>query len=172
MKGPWGVDLIFFDGEEFVINRQHPMFLGSTHFAKKYAAGEIPWKYEYGVLVDMVADNDLQIYFEKNSLARGPDRLTRSIWGTAQRLGVQEFVPKPRHIIKDDHLPLNNIARIPTCDIIDFDYPNPRAGNVFWHTTNDNIQNCSQDSLNKVGSVVLAWIREMQAMHNTPEQQQ
>ena len=169
MEGPWGVDLLFFDGEEFVAARQNPTFLGSTYFSQQYAAGNIPWRYEYAVLVDMVADKDLQIYFEKNSLAPGPDRLTRSIWGTAQRLGVREFVPKERHVIKDDHLPLNNIAKIPTCDIIDFDYPNPRAGNVFWHTTQDNLNNCSQDSLNKVGAVVLAWIREMQTMHAEPK---
>ena len=170
MDGPWGVDLLFFDGEEFVIARQHPMFLGSTFFAKQYAAGKIPWKYEYGVLVDMVADKDLQIYFEKNSLKKGPDRLTRSIWGTAQRLGVTEFKPQARHNIRDDHLPLNNIARIPTCDIIDFDYPT--AGNGFWHTTQDTIQNCSQDSLHKVGGVVLEWIREMQTIHSQPEREQ
>ena len=172
MEGPWGVDLLFFDGEEFVISRQHQMFLGSTFFARQYAAGKIPWKYEYGVLVDMVADKDLQIYFEKNSLKKGPDRLTRSIWGTAQRLGVREFVPQARHIIKDDHLPLNDIARIPTCDIIDFDYPNPNAGNVIWHTTRDTIENCSQDSLLKVGSVVLEWIREMQTIHTPPKREQ
>ena len=169
MDGPWGVDLLFFDGEEFVIGRQHPMFLGSTFFAKQYAAGKILWKYEYGVLVDMVADKDLQIYFEKNSLKKGPDRLTRSIWGTAQRLGVTEFKPQARHIIKDDHLPLNNIARIPTCDIIDFDYPNPNAGNVIWHTTQDTIENCSQDSLHRVGAVVLEWIREMQNIQSQPK---
>jgi len=37
MEGDWGVDLMFFDGEEFVIDRHHPMFLGSTYFAQQYA---------------------------------------------------------------------------------------------------------------------------------------
>ena len=166
MEGDWGVDLMFFDGEEFVAARQNPTFLGSTYFSQQYAAGRIPWKYEYAVLVDMVADKDLQIYYEKNSLAPGPSRLTRSIWDTARRLGVREFVPKERHVINDDHLPLNNIAKIPSCDIIDFDYPNPRAGNAYWHTQADNINNCSQDSLNKVGTVVLTWIREVQTKHS------
>ena len=169
MEGDWGVDLLFFDGEEFVIARQHPMFLGSTYFAQQYAAGSIPWRYEYAVLVDMVADKDLQIYFEKNSLAPGPDRLTRSIWDTARRMRVREFIPKQRHVVNDDHLPLNNIAKIPTCDIIDFDYPNPRAKNAYWHTTKDTIDNCSQDSLGKVGSVVLTWIREVQEKHSDPK---
>jgi hypothetical protein len=166
MDGSFGVDLVFFDGEEFVIDsRQHPMFLGSTFFAQQYAAGKIAWKYEFGILVDMVADKDLQIYFEANSLAPGPDRLTRSIWGVAQRLGVKEFVPQKKHIVRDDHLPLNNIAKIPTCDIIDFDFPNPEKGNVYWHTQNDSVRNCSAESLGKVGKVVLGWLREMQAMH-------
>lgn len=167
MQGPYGVDLVFFDGEEFVVDsRVHPMFLGSTFFARQYANNQIPWRYEWGILVDMVADKDLQIYYEANSLAPGPDRLTRSIWGVAQRLGVREFIPQKKHIIKDDHLPLNNIAGIPTCDIIDFDFPNPRVGNAYWHTTNDNLRNCSKESLQKVGMVVLTWIREMQTIQN------
>ncbi|MDG1872296.1 MAG: M28 family peptidase, partial [Mariniblastus sp.] len=52
MEGDFGIDLIFFDGEEFVIQRQRdPMFLGSTHFSNEYAAGKVGWKYEYGILV-------------------------------------------------------------------------------------------------------------------------
>jgi hypothetical protein len=173
MQGPYGVDLVFFDGEEFVIDsRVHPMFLGSTFFAQQYANNQIPWRYEWGILVDMVADKDLQIYYEANSLAPGPDRLTRSIWGVAQRLGIREFIPQKKHIVKDDHLPLNNIAGIPTCDIIDFDFPNPRMGNAYWHTTNDNLRNCSKESLRKVGLVVLTWIREMQTIQNQGQSSQ
>ena len=34
LDGPYGFDIVFFDGEEFVyVNRRDPMFLGSTHFA-------------------------------------------------------------------------------------------------------------------------------------------
>ena len=166
MEGPYGVDLIFFDGEEFVIQRQRdPMFLGSTHFSNMYAAGKIRWKYEFGILVDMVADKDLQIYFEGNSLGFA-DRLTRSVWGVANDLGIKEFIPQQRHQIRDDHLPLNQIARIKTCDIIDFDFPNPAKGNSYWHTEKDTIENCSAESLGKVGSVVLEWLRQMQKLNN------
>ena len=49
--------------------------------------------------------------------------------------------------IRDDHLPLNEIAGIPTCDIIDFDYP-------AWHTTRDNLSACSRSSLSQVGRVL------------------
>jgi len=168
LDGQFGIDFIFFDGEEFVIQRRGQMFMGSTYFSQEYQAGKVPWKYEYGILVDMVADKDLQIFYEGNSLGLA-NGLTRSVWTVAKDLGVKEFVPKERHKIRDDHLPLNSIAGIRTVDIIDFDYPNPAQGNIFWHTTKDVPANCSADSLGKVGKVVLGWIREMQRLN--PAQQ-
>lgn len=78
----------------------------------------------------------------------------------AGELGIKEFVAKKRHTIRDDHLPLNQIARIPVCDIIDFDFP--LDGNAYWHTQKDVVENCSADSLEKVGRVVLQWLKEMQ----------
>ena len=164
MEGEYGVDFMFFDGEEFVIVRQRdPMFLGSTFFAQKYAEGKIPWKYESAVLVDMVADKELQIYLEGNSLkyAKG---LTEEIWAVANKLGIHEFIPEQKQFIRDDHLPMNEIAKIPTCDIIDFDFPSPEKGNIYWHTREDKLENCSAESLGKVGSVVLEWIRQKQQL--------
>ena len=169
LDGDYGVDFIFFDGEEFVVERaRDQMFLGSTFFSQQYAAGNVPWKYEYGILVDMVGDKDLQIYLEGNSIGYA-DGLTRSVWTVANQLGVKEFIPEQRHKIRDDHLPLNAIAKIQTCDIIDFDFPNPRAGNVYWHTKKDVIENCSAESLGKVGSVVLEWIRQVQELNKTKD---
>jgi hypothetical protein len=59
-------------------------------------------------------------------------------------------------VVKDDHLPLRNIAKIPTCDVIDFDYP-------AWHTTMDTPQRCSPTSLAKVGWVIYEWARWQKA---------
>jgi hypothetical protein len=73
---------------------------------------------------------------------------------------VKEFVPRVGHDIRDDHLPLNQIARIPTCDIIDFDYPRPGPIS-YWHTTHDVPENCSALSLAKVGWVVHEWLRAL-----------
>jgi hypothetical protein len=77
--------------------------------------------------------------------------VTRSVWDQAKALGVREFQPVERHDVNDDHLPLNEIAGIPTCDIIDFDY-------AYWHTTLDLPNRCSGESLAKVGRVLLAWL--------------
>jgi hypothetical protein len=76
----------------------------------------------------------------------------KAIWGTAARLGVKEFIPRVGYVIQDDHLPLRNTAKIPTCDVIDFDYPQ-------WHTTLDNPQHCAGSSLAKVGWVMYEWLK-------------
>jgi glutaminyl-peptide cyclotransferase len=99
----------------------------------------------------MVADRNLEIYMEKNSL-KFARPLTESIWAAAQEIGVKEFIPREKHEILDDHIPLNEIAGIPTIDIIDFDYP-------YWHKRNDLPAACSGDSLAKVGRVLLAWLQ-------------
>ena len=57
-------------------------------------------------------------------------------------------------------MPLNRIAKIPVCDLIDFEYPNPMPMNSYWHTQNDAPGRCSADSLGKVGAVVGEWLVE------------
>jgi glutaminyl-peptide cyclotransferase len=156
VSGP-GVDFVLFDAEEYVVGPRDPYFLGSTYFARQYAAaqraGEGP-AYRAGAIVDMVADRDLEIWQELKSVTWPETRpVVEEIWGVATRLGVRQFVPRPRHEVEDDHVPLRNIGRIPTCDIIDFDYP-------AWHTTRDTPEQCSAESLEAVGRVVLAWLRE------------
>jgi hypothetical protein len=72
---------------------------------------------------------------------------------------VRAFVARPRHNIDDDHIPLNEIARIPTVDLIDFDYPRPGFGAPsYWHTEQDIPANCSGDSLAAVVWVVHQWL--------------
>ncbi|HMP77853.1 MAG TPA: M28 family peptidase [Pirellulaceae bacterium] len=164
LAGKYGVDIVFFDAEELVyLHGRDPMFLGSTHFANEYAARRWDVQYDYAILVDMIGDADLQVYFEGNSL-RYAQRLTKSIWAVAKELGVTEFIAEKRHEIRDDHLPLNIIAKIPTCDVIDFDFPNPQVGNIYWHTREDVPDRCSADSLEKVGRVLLEWTRQLQKL--------
>lgn len=158
LPGPVGVDFVLFDGEEYVFAPRDPYFLGSTFFARQYAAdqkaGRLPYAYRYGALLDMVADRDLEIWQEQHSVDWPDTRpVVDSIWDVARRLDVRQFVPRPKHAVQDDHLPLRMIAGIPTCDIIDFDYPQ-------WHTQADAPAACSGESLAAVGQVMLAWLRE------------
>lgn len=161
LEGPYGVDFVFFDAEEFIFDADRDKyFLGSEYFAQQYATQPPPHRYRAGVLLDMVGDSHLEFYQERNSLyhARG---VVNGIWNTANRLGVREFIRRPGYEIRDDHLALNKTARIPTCDIIDFDYPRPRAAS-YWHTEADTPDKCSALSLAKVGWVVIEWLKSAQ----------
>jgi hypothetical protein len=158
LPGPVGVDFVLFDGEEYVFAPRDPYFLGSTFYARQYLAdrqaGRLPHTYRCGVLLDMVGDRDLEIWQEQHSVDWPDTRpVVDAIWDVARRLEVRQFVPRPKHAVQDDHLPLRMIAGIPTCDIIDFDYPQ-------WHTTADAPATCSAESLDAVGRVMLAWLRE------------
>lgn len=157
LAGPLGVDFVLFDAEEYVFAQRDPYFLGSTFFARQYAAERRAGRgpvYRAAAVIDMVADRDLQIWQEVQSVTWPDTRpVVESIWEVAGRLGVRAFVPRPRHEVKDDHVPLRNIGGIPACSIIDFDYP-------AWHTTQDVPAACSADSLEAVGRVLLAWLRE------------
>ncbi len=148
-----GVDFVFFDAEELVyVAGRDDYFLGSKYFATEYRDHPPQYRYVKGVLLDMVADRDFRVYYERNSLNYA-EEVTESVWATAARMGVREFVPRRRHAVSDDHLPLNEIAGIPTCDVIDFDYEH-------WHMRNDLPAACSGETLELVGRVMLQWLSE------------
>jgi len=161
LAGPVGVDFVLFDAEEYVFQATDRYFLGSTFFARQYAAdraaGRAARTYRCGAVIDMVGDRDLEIWQERNSV-QWPDTrpVVEAIWEVARRQGRRQFVPRPRHAVTDDHVPLRMIAGIPTCDIIDFDYP-------AWHTTRDLPAACAAESLEAVGQVLLEWLRSQRA---------
>ena len=56
----------------------------------------------------------------------------------------------------DDHYFLYKYAKIPSIDIIDFDYPNVDVN--YWHTLQDIPENCSTESLGVIGNVITQFI--------------
>lgn len=154
-----GIDLVMFDGEELVYEEgRDEYFLGSTYFARTYLANPPAVPYRAGILLDMIGDKELKIYYERNSWNYARE-VSKSVFATAASLGVDAFVPRIRHEIRDDHLPLNQIAHIPTIDLIDFDYPRPGIGAPqYWHTMQDVPENCSGHSLATVVYVVHQWL--------------
>lgn len=156
--GPYGVDFVFFDAEEFVYSEQDKYFWGSTYFARQYAAqGDDGPRYVAGVLLDMVAGKDLRLRRDRYSMRRPESRaIVESIWSTAKRLGVSEFSGGIGPLVSDDHVPLQEVGGIPACDVIHFPWRH-------WHTTRDTPENCSAESLAKVGWVVETWLFEQGA---------
>ncbi|NIL96212.1 MAG: M28 family peptidase [Planctomycetales bacterium] len=167
VAGNYGVDFLLVDAEEFVFpgTKKQRYFIGSEYFARNYAARPeaVSYSYPKAAVLDMIGDRELQIYQDRNSIWwRDTRPVTREIWDVARRLGVKEFIPRthPRmkQPIQDDHLMLRNVGKIPTCEIIDFDYPKFPL-NRYWHTDQDTPDKCSGASLVKVGWVILEWLK-------------
>jgi glutaminyl-peptide cyclotransferase len=149
-----GVDLLFVDGEDYGDFGTEPndVFIGSRHYARNLPPGPKP---VYAVLFDLVADKDLLLKKEGNSLLAAPD-VVDLVWRTANRLGYGSvFVNKPGPTLTDDHVELQKVG-IKAIDVVDFDYG---PGNAWWHTPEDTLGRVSQQSLQVVGDVGMALIR-------------
>lgn len=145
-----GLDLLFVDGEDYGDFTEAPadVLIGSRHYGANQLPGPKPL---YAVLFDLVADKDLQLYQEGNSLIGAPE-VVELVWNTAKDLGYGGyFIASPRHTLIDDHLELQK-AGIRAIDVVDFDYPP-------WHTQYDTIDKVSAASLQVVGDVAMALIR-------------
>lgn len=133
--------LVFFDAEDGGDLNGQPWIAGSRAFVATLA--ESP---EAVIIVDMVGDSDLQLYYEGNSTPG----LASAVWDTASGLGHDAFVAEPGYSILDDHIPFLERG-IPAVDIIDFDYP-------YYHTTADTIDKISSQSLAQVGLTLQRWL--------------
>jgi len=147
-----GVDIVFFDGEDYgrgIGGDVSDYFLGARRFAAVNRGKYAP---RLGILLDMIGDRDLTIYYEGYSNRTYPDHVAR-VWQAAASLGYKQFVPQEKYFIQDDHIPLME-AGIPAIDLIDFDYPP-------WHTLADTPDKCGPQGLKAVGDVVLKVVYEL-----------
>jgi Zn-dependent M28 family amino/carboxypeptidase len=146
-----GVDLLFDDGEDYGDFTKEPsdVLMGARYYASHQPPGPQP---RYAVLWDLIADKDLQLYQEGNSLVGAPEVVER-VWETARELGHSTyFIPSPKHTLIDDHLELQKVG-IRAIDVVDYDYP-------AWHTPFDTIDKVSAASLQIVGDVAMGLIRK------------
>ena len=154
-----GVDFIFFDVEdqgaaEWSGNHDETSWCkGSQHWANTLTN---PYAYIYGILFDMVGTP--QPRYTKEGISRyfAPG-LTDKIWAAAAGLGHGDiFVDTPTPEILDDHFFVNNIAHIPTVDIVQ----NSPETSFFthWHTTTDDLNSIDRESLRIVATVAMKTI--------------
>ena len=148
-----GVDLLFVDGEDYgVFSEDVDVLIGSRYYARNQAPGPKP---DYAVLLDMVGGRDAMFRKEGYSLTAAP-AVVELVWGTAARLGHGDvFLPETGGSVTDDHIPLQQ-AGIRAIDVI----PEIAAGYPFWHTVADSTDKLSAATLEAVGDVMMALIRE------------
>jgi len=151
-----GIDIILFDTEDYGDYGIDDSFcLGSQYWSKNlHTPG---YRAEYGILLDMVGAPDALFMQEQNSLGYAPD-VVKKVWNLGNELGYGSyFINKPtRAPITDDHLYVNQNAKIPTIDIIHYTYEGEFGH--FWHTHKDNMNAISKTTLQAVGHTLTTLI--------------
>jgi len=154
VKTSAGIDLVLFDGEEYIFEKGDLYFHGSRHFAQTWKDNPGKVKYIGAVLVDMIAGRDPQFPVEQNSWWSAAS-LVREIYGIANEQKCHffrgdKFSSTP---VEDDHIALNQVG-IPAIDIIDFSYPH-------WHRVTDTPQNCAPEGMEQVAKVLGVWVQRV-----------
>jgi glutaminyl-peptide cyclotransferase len=166
-----GIDIIFFDGEDWGerfnqddVPLPEDLYdwwcLGSQYWSKNKHKPN--YSAYFGILLDMVGAKGAQFHREGYSLEYAPG-IVDKVWNTAARLGYSHvFVKANQAGITDDHLFVNQIAKIPMIDIVQFE-PGIGYFGEFHHTQKDNLDLISKETLKAVGQTVLEVVYQEEA---------
>jgi hypothetical protein len=153
LKTDVGVDFVFFDGEEYIFDRDgDKYFFGSDYFAQEYRRTQPKQRYVKAILLDMIGGKDARFPGEQNSLLSAAP-LVQEVWRIAAEQKCTVFRNDVGPAVLDDHLALNKVG-IPAIDIVDLDYPH-------WHKLSDLPENCSEESLTQVARVLIVWLQRV-----------
>jgi len=156
-----GIDFVCFDAEDWGVPQwsdvqaEDSWALGAQHFASNlpYTDGTLP---QYGILLDMVGGQGAKFYREGMSMQYAPE-IVKNVWRAARQAGYGSYFPRQDGgFITDDHTPLNQIAGIPTIDIIPY-YPDCSQSNFgpTWHTIQDDMEHIDKNTLKAVGQTLI-----------------
>ena len=125
-----GVDFICFDAEDWgtpqwdtttQVNGD-PWALGAQYWAQQFAQNSGGQSYRFGILLDMVGGQGARFYQEGVSRQYALD-IVKKVWTAAKVVGYGSMFPDEANGgITDDHVPVNEVAKIPCIDIIPY-YP-------------------------------------------------
>ena len=168
---PIGVDLVFIDledyGQQGPVDGDYPEDDNSWCLGSQYWAKNLPSNYapRFGILLDMVGAKNAQFPMEGTSMKYAPD-IVKKVWNIADQLGYGNvFTHDITGETIDDHLYINQVAGIPTIDIVDYRITHAGDGNItggdypyFHHTHQDNMSVIDTNTLKMVGRVVMTVI--------------
>lgn len=153
-----GIDIVLFDLEDygtptFVEEKDDKSWaLGSQYWANN----PLPVGYtaNYGILLDMVGAENVSFRMEYYSMRYAP-HIVKKVWKQAALLGYDSiFLFEEGGYVLDDHIPVNEILRIPMIDIIHYDDDRDSSFFPHWHTVNDNLDKIDKLSLAIIGETV------------------
>lgn len=154
-KPRYTIQFAFLDGEECSINFDAQDGLhGSRHLARKLKSQKK--NIAAVILVDMIGDRDLHIQLPHN----GTGALRAGALRAADATGDRDHISLYDGAILDDHQPFLDEG-FPAVDLIDFEYGDAPGKNNSWHTTSDNLDKLSEESLTITGRIVLEMINQL-----------
>ncbi len=153
-----GIDIILLDAEDLGNHKDYDgehtdesWCLGSQYWARvPHVDG---YNARFGILLDMVGGIGARFQYEYYSEQYAKD-INRKVWGAAKSLGYDNyFIPQTGVGATDDHKFINEIAHIPTIDII----PTSPQYTFFehWHTVKDDMDAINVGTLKVVGQTVM-----------------
>lgn len=155
-----GVDFVCFDAEDWgtpqwadVQDQGDSWALGAQYWSENKSADYQP---RYGILLDMVGGQGAQFYREGMSMQYASS-IVKKVWRAARQAGYGSFFPNSDGgMITDDHIPVNQKAKIPTIDIIPY-YPDCQQSSFgpTWHTVNDDMAHLDKNTLKAVGQTII-----------------
>lgn len=155
-----GVDFVCLDAEDYgtpqwssIPDNGSSWALGSQYFSANLPAGYAP---RYGILLDMVGGQGAQFYQEAMSKQYAPE-IVKKVWRAARQAGYGSYFPKrDGGMINDDHIAVNQVAKIPCIDIIPY-YPDcaQSAFGPTWHTLADDMEHIDKNTLKAVGQTMV-----------------
>lgn len=148
-----GIDIVLLDAEDYGSHdgNNNSWCLGAQYWARNpHVQG---YNARFGILLDMVGGKNTVFLKEGHSEKYAPD-INKKVWKAAAKLGYGKmFIDEDGGYVTDDHLFVNELARIKTIDIIASD---PEGGfTPTWHTVNDNMDHIDKNTLKAVGQTVL-----------------
>lgn len=155
-----GIDFVCFDAEDWgtpqwadVADNADSWALGAQYWSKNLPQG---YEARYGILLDMVGGVGAKFYREGMSMQYASE-IVKKVWRAAREVGFGSYFPKEDGgVITDDHVPVNQFAKIPTIDIIPYyaDCQQSSFGPT-WHTLADNMENIDKNTLKAVGQTLV-----------------
>ena len=155
-----GIDFVCFDAEDWgtpqwadVADNADSWALGAQYWSKNLLQG---YEARYGILLDMVGGVGAKFYREGMSMQYAPE-IVKKVWRAAREVGFGSYFPKEDGgVITDDHVPVNQFAKIPTIDLIPYYAAcQPSSFGPTWHTLADNMENIDKNTLKAVGQTLV-----------------
>jgi hypothetical protein len=154
-----GVDVLFLDAEDtgqpndatMMEHKEDTWCLGTQFWSKNVPKNYLP---RFGILLDMVGAKNAVFPMDAVSMQFAGD-VVKKVWGTASDLGYSNFFSYTEiGGLIDDHVYINNVAKIPTIDIVDY---NPKTSDFppFHHRHSDNMSVIDRGTLKGVGQTLL-----------------